>query len=232
MTKKKKFQKSNHFRNLIGIIMIVVLIFISIGVIYVVQIVKDLPRANQFGSQQISQSTKIYDRTGEILLYEIHGEEKRTIIPFEEIPDYLKWATITAEDANFYNEPAFNWKAIIRALIVNLKAGRISQGGSTISQQLAKNLFLTPERTISRKIKELVLAIELESQYTKNEIFALYLNQIPYGSNAYGVEAASQIYFNKSAKELDITESAILAIFESKTASSVNIPIGLLFVIS
>ena len=211
MTKKKKFQKSNHFRNLIGIIMIVILIFISIGVIYVVQIVKDLPRANQFGSQQISQSTKIYDRTGEILLYEIHGEEKRTIIPFEEIPDYLKWATITAENANFYNEPAFNWKAIIRALIVNLKAGRISQGGSTISQQLAKNLFLTPERTISRKIKELVLAIELESQYTKNEIFALYLNQIPYGSNAYGVEAASQIYFNKSAKELDITESAILA---------------------
>jgi len=188
-----------------------ILLFLGVFVFYIFILIKDLPKPEQFGNRQINQSTRIYDRTGKILLYEIHGDEKRTIISFKEIPDYLKWATIVAEDVHFYSHPAFDLKAILRALITNIKEGEFSQGGSTITQQLAKNLFLTPEKTINRKIKEIFLAIELESRYSKDEILELYLNQIPYGSNAYGVEAASQIYFNKSARELNLAEAAILA---------------------
>ncbi len=185
--------------------------FVAVGVVYAAVITKNLPSPEQFSFRQISQSTKLYDRTGRVLLYEIHGEEKRTIIPLEEIPDYLKQATLATEDDNFYTRPAFDWRAILRAFFVNLKAGRIVQGGSTITQQLARNIFLTPRKTFDRKIKELILAIELESKYSKNQILYFYLNQIPYGSNAYGVEAASQTYFNKSARDLTLAEAALLA---------------------
>ena len=179
--------------------------------VYVVIIIRNLPSPDQFQFHQTVQSTKIYDRTGKVLLYEIHGQEKRTVIPFSEIPAYLKEATIALEDANFYTRPAFDWEGILRALWADIRAGKPVQGGSTITQQLARNIFLTPQKTISRKIKELILAIELESKYSKNQILDYYLNQIPYGSNAYGVEAASQMYFNKPAKDLDLAESAILA---------------------
>ncbi|OGG40524.1 hypothetical protein A2116_02450 [Candidatus Jorgensenbacteria bacterium GWA1_49_17] len=185
--------------------------FIAAGSIYVTALMKGLPSPEQFGERKISQSTKLYDRTGEVLLYEIHGEEKRTVVPFNEVPEFLKEATLAAEDANFYNQPAFNLKGIARAFIVNLKEGRLSQGGSTITQQLARSAFLSTEKTITRKVKELILAIELESKYSKDEIFALYLNQIPYGSNAYGVEAASQIYFNKSVRDASPMEAVIIA---------------------
>lgn len=172
---------------------------------------KDLPTTEEITNFRIAQSTKIYDRTGKILLYEISGEQRRTVIPFEEIPYYLKQATITIEDERFYEEPAFDWKGIIRAFLINLKQGKIVQGGSTITQQLAKKVFLSDEKTISRKIKEFILAIKLSKYYSKDQILALYLNQIPYGSTAYGVEAASQLFFNKSVKELNLAESAILA---------------------
>src|SRR3990167_2878417 len=178
----------------------------------VAQIARELPDPKQFiSSRQITQSSKVHDRTGEILLYEIYGEEKRTVIPFEEIPDYVKKATVAIEDKNFYVHPAFDWRAVIRALIVNALRGRVAQGGSTITQQLAKNTFLTPERTIKRKIKELILSYWIEKKYSKDEILALYLNTIPYGSNAYGIESASQIYFNKPAKELSLAEAALIA---------------------
>ncbi len=179
--------------------------------IYAAILIKDLPSPQQLTARRVSESTKLYDRTGKVLLYEIHGEEKRTVIPFEEIPEFLKKATLAAEDANFYNQPAFNFKAIIRALLINLKEGRISQGGSTITQQLARNAFLSRERTLTRKLKELILAIGIESKFSKDEILSLYLNQIPYGSNAYGVEAASLTYFNKRASELTLGEAAIIA---------------------
>ncbi|MEK7192066.1 MAG: PBP1A family penicillin-binding protein [Patescibacteria group bacterium] len=182
-----------------------------IGGLSFLLIVKDLPSPDILNSRQVFESTKIYDRTGEFLLYEIHGEEKRTIIPFEKIPDHVKQATIAIEDANFYKHSAFDIKSIIRAFLVNLTRGRISQGGSTITQQLAKNAFLTPKRTITRKVKELVLAIRLENQFSKDEILNLYLNQIPYGANAYGIEAASQTYFQKHAENLNLAEAALLA---------------------
>lgn len=194
----------------ITLILVASLIILT-GVIYAATLIRNLPSPDQFNTRQINQSTKLYDRTGKVLLYEIHGEEKRTVVAFETIPEYVKLATLAAEDDNFYRRPAFDWKAILRALLANLKAGRIVQGGSTITQQLARNVFLSPKRTLDRKIKELILAIELESKYNKDEIFSFYLNQIPYGSNAYGVEAASLTYFDKSIKDLDLAEAAILA---------------------
>jgi len=180
------------------------------GFLVFAYILSGLPNPEQIGDRQVVESTKILDRTGEVLLYEIFGEEKRTIIPFEEIPDYVKKGAIAVEDENFYTHNAFDFKSLIRAFLVNLRQGRVVQGGSTITQQLAKKLFLTDDRTIIRKIKELVLAFQLEKRYTKDEILNLYLNQIPFGSNAYGIEAASKTLFLKSAKDLSLAEAATL----------------------
>ncbi len=181
------------------------------GTVYVVIAIRTLPTPDQFSTREISQSTKIYDRTGTVLLYEIHGEEKRTVVPFSSIPDYVKEATIAVEDANFYTRPAIDVTGIIRSIWADIKAGKFVQGGSTITQELARNAFLSPEKTIDRKVKEVILAFELEAKYSKDQILDFYLNQIPYGSNAYGIEAASQTYFGKPAKDLDLAESAVLA---------------------
>ncbi len=213
MTRRKTRKKQNKRRFYIVLLSLITLflIFILSGVVYAFTIIKQLPPLEQFGSRKVSQSTKIYDRTGEILLYEMFGEEKRTIIPFNEIPEEIKEATLATEDANFYHQPAFDWKGILRALIINIREGEFAQGGSTITQQLVKNVFLTNEKTIERKVKELILAIELESKYSKDEIFSSYINQIPYGSNAYGIEAASQTFFRKPVKDLNLSEAATLA---------------------
>jgi 1A family penicillin-binding protein len=192
-------------------IIFLILSFIAAGAVVFAVIFQDLPKPEEFENRKINQSTKIYDRTGEVLLYEIHGEEKRTVIPFEEIPDYVKKATLIVEDQNFYNHPAFDWKGIIRAIITNFLKGEVVQGGSTITQQLAKNAFLSKEKTLIRKIKELVVAFELEKKYSKDEILNLYLNQIPYGGNAYGIEAAAQTFFRKNTKDLNIAEAVLLA---------------------
>ncbi len=172
---------------------------------------RNLPTVEQIKERQISQSTKIYDRTETVLLYQISGSENRTVIPFGDIPRYLKDATIAIEDKNFYTEPGFSWSGYLRALITNITHGQIMQGGSTITQQLARNAFLTTDQTVTRKIKELILAIRLNRYYSKDEILALYLNEIPYGPTAYGVEEASQDYFNKSVRDLNLAENATLA---------------------
>ncbi len=172
---------------------------------------KDLPNPNKISERQINQSTKIYDRSGEVLLYDVHAEEKRTVVGMDQIPKHLKDAAVATEDAEFYYHFGLNFKGIARAFLANLKGGKISQGGSTITQQFIKSSLLTPERTFSRKIKEAILAIEMEVKYTKEEILGFYLNQIPYGSNAYGAEAAAQTFFNKPAKDLTLAESALLA---------------------
>src|SRR3989344_3653674 len=202
---------------------IAALCLIIFFVIEFIQIVNELPRPEKITSFRPIQSTKIYDRTGEILLYEIHDEQNRTIIAGSDIPLYAKQATISIEDRGFYQHAAFDVGDIIRALFENalvvtgLKSGNI-QGGSTITQQLVKQVFLTSERTLKRKIKELILAYWIEEQYTKDEILEFYLNQIPYGSNAYGIESASSLYFGKSAKDLSVAESAALAaIIQSPT---------------
>lgn len=174
-------------------------------------IIRDLPTTDEITQRQVIESTKIYDRTGENLLYEIHGEEKRTIITFDKIPDVMKEATISIEDSSFYNHSAFDWRGILRAVFVDITTGTIAQGASTITQQLAKTAFLSSEKTIIRKVKELALAWKLERSYTKDQILNLYLNQVPYGGNAYGVEAASQTYFSHGAEELSLGEAAMLA---------------------
>ncbi len=183
----------------------------AVGAMYIAYSLHNLPSPSDFGKRVVSQSTKLYDRTGETMLYEIHGDEKRTIVSFDEIPDNMKNAVLAAEDANFYTEPGFNWRGIVRAFIVNLQKGKITQGGSTLTQQLVKKTLLSDERTYIRKLKEIILAVQLESQYSKKDIFGFYLNQIPFGSNAYGVEAASQIYYNKHVKDLTLREASILA---------------------
>ncbi len=187
----------------------IVCIFLSAG--FLVVLFKDLPSVASFDERKVAQSSKIYDRTGKVLLYEIHGEEKRTIIPFSEIPRSIQLATLAIEDVDFYTHGAVDWKSIVRAIFANITSGGIVQGGSTITQQLAKNAFLSPDRTIVRKLRELILAVNLEQKYTKDQILALYLNQIPYGANSYGVEAASQTYFGKSVSRLSLAQTAVLA---------------------
>ncbi len=170
-----------------------------------------LPNPEHVIDRSIAQSTKIYDRTGAVLLYEIHGEEKRTVVSFGDIPETIKQATLAAEDINFYKHGGIDFKGILRAIFVNLLHGGISQGGSTITQQLVKNSILTSERTFTRKIKEALLSLLIEKKYSKDEILTLYLNQIPYGSNAYGVAAAAQTFFDKPLNQLTLNEAALIA---------------------
>lgn len=204
-------KRAGKARMVIAFFVLFVLGIVLAGGLFVMVLATGLPSPNDFSIKTVAQSTKIYDRTGKVLLYEVYGEEKRTVVSFNEIPDVMKNATIAIEDSDFYTQPAFDVKSIIRAFLVNIKEGRNAQGGSTITQQLAKNIFLSPEKTLTRKLKELILAIQLESKYSKDEILFFYLNQIPYGSNAYGVEAASLTFFGKSIREVSLSEAALIA---------------------
>ena len=180
------------------------------GLVTVAWLSRGLPDPNRLIDRQIAQSTKIYDRTGETILYEIHGDEKRTLVSLDEIPDYVKWATIAVEDKDFYNHGGFSLWAMFRTAVTNVLFGK-KAGGSTLTQQFIKNAVLSPEKTYTRKIKELILAYKVEEKFSKDEILQMYLNEIPYGSTAYGVEAASQRYFGKSVKDVNLAEAAILA---------------------
>jgi 1A family penicillin-binding protein len=157
------------------------------------------------------QTSVIYDRTGVKVLYEIHGEENRKILLHDQIPDVMRRATVAAEDKFFYSHPGVDIFSIFRALGTNIEKKGIFQGGSTITQQLARNVFLTREKTFTRKFIESILAIKIEKSFTKDEIMDLYLNQVPYGSNAYGIQSASETFFKKEAEDLTISEAAFLA---------------------
>ncbi|TRZ78406.1 PBP1A family penicillin-binding protein [bacterium] len=172
---------------------------------------KDLPDPNKLLEREPIESTKIFDRTGEHLLYEIHGEQKRTMIDINELPDYIKNAVVAIEDDKFYTHHGIDIMGILRAAYRNVINGSRGQGGSTITQQLVKNAILTKEKTYSRKIKEAILSIEIERKFSKDDILQMYLNEIPYGSNVYGIEAASQHFFGKPAKDLTISETATLS---------------------
>lgn len=181
---------------------------------------KDLPNPGKINKRLMIESTKIYDRTGEHLLYELYGEEKRTVIPVDQIPDSVKKATIVLEDDIFYSHHGFDVAGIMKAtcheVSSKLRLGDLGglcpqRGGSTITQQFIKNSILTSKRRYSRKIKELILAIEIEQKFSKEEILGMYLNEIPYGSNAYGIEAAAKTFFGVSAKDLTLSQSALLA---------------------
>jgi len=172
---------------------------------------KDLPSPGKVNKRIVTESTKIYDRTGQNMLYEVHGEEKRTLVSLKDIPDTVKYATIALEDQDFYKHHGVKVTSIMRAVIKDVTRGGAVQGGSTITQQFVKNSLLTSEKALTRKIKELILSLEIEQKFEKDEILEMYLNEIPYGSNAYGIESAAQTFFNKPARELSLEESALLA---------------------
>ncbi|EKD46835.1 MAG: penicillin-binding protein, 1A family, partial [uncultured bacterium] len=169
------------------------------------------PAASQLVERKINETSTLYDRTGEHVLYKIHGEQNRKIVAHDELPDYLRKATIATEDANFYDHIGIDPFAIARALKVNIQNNGVRQGASTITQQLARSAFLTKDRTIKRKVFEAVFAIKIERHYTKDEILDQYLNEVPYGANTYGAQTASETYFGKNAKELTLDEAALLA---------------------
>ena len=170
-----------------------------------------IPDFGSFEERKITQSTRIYDRTGKILLSNVHQDIKRTVVPLESMSSYLRDATIAIEDAEFYYHRGIRPLSILRAVTINLTRGKFSQGGSTITQQVVKNALLTQEKTVSRKLKEWALSLKLERVMTKDEILALYLNETPYGGNRYGAEEASRAFFGKPASEITLAEAAYLA---------------------
>lgn len=155
-------------------------------------------------------SSQIYDINGN-LIANVHASENRVLVKINKIPQNLQNAFVAVEDARFYEHYGVDPRGILRAVWANMTDGSVSEGGSTITQQLAKNAYLTQERTLKRKIQEVFLALQLERQYTKQEILELYLNQIYFGQGAYGVQAAAQTYFGKNVEDLDLSECAMLA---------------------
>jgi membrane peptidoglycan carboxypeptidase len=186
-----------------GFFLIILAIFLWIA--------KDLPSPNKINSKISAQTTKLYDRTGQNVLIEIYGDKNRSVIELDQVPTDCRNATISLEDKNFYKQGAFSFAGIGRALTGVVFKDRSKGGGSTITQQYVKNAFLTSERTYVRKVKEIILAIQIELLYKKDDILKLYLNEIPYGSTAYGIQAAAKTYYDKDAKDLTLGECATLA---------------------
>lgn len=206
----QRLRRRQKVLSLIGSMVVVV------GIGFYLWVFTDLPSIDQLQAGLIIPSTRILDRNGR-LLYEIINKDggRHTAVPLSQIPQALINATIATEDRNFYFTPGVDLEGVIRALWINIQGGEVRVGGSTITQQVARNLLLDPDqrasRTLQRKLKEMVLALRLAQHYTKNEILALYLNQSYYGNLAYGVQAAARVYFNKDVQALDLAECAMLA---------------------
>lgn len=189
------------FFSLIGLIVLTIFSFVIFA--------KDLPSPYKLTSRDASLSTKIYDRNNK-LLYDIYGDKNRALVNWNELPAYVKEATISIEDKDFYKHKGFSITGIVRSAF-SILLFRNLQGGSTITQQVVKNTLLTPERTITRKLKEFMLSLQVERKYSKDEILQIYFNEVPYGGTAWGIEAAAQTYFGKDAKGLTLAEAVILA---------------------
>lgn len=174
-----------------------------------------VPSLDTIQDRKVSQSTKIYDSTGKILLYDVYQKAKRTVVPLDQISENIKSATISIEDKDFYTHKGFKPTSFIRAILANIFSGGYSQGGSTITQQVVKNSILTGDRSFLggpvRKLKEIVLSLKVEKILTKDQILSMYLNENPYGGTIYGVEEASQAFFGKPASEVTLSEAAYLA---------------------
>ena len=180
------------------------------GYSFYLLIIKDLPNISQLNGRNQIVSTKILSRDGQVL-FRIYENENRTLVKLSDIPQHMINATIAIEDKDFYYHHGFSIKGIMRALVANSQDLTIQQGGSTITQQLVKNRLLSPERTIQRKIRELVLSVLIELKFSKEEILEMYFNQVPYGGSTYGVEEAAQRYFGKTISQLNLAESSMLA---------------------
>jgi 1A family penicillin-binding protein len=205
----KKFWRKHGLRNILIFLFSCLIILVSLLFIWASTL--QIPSIDTIESNRVSQSTKIYDSTGKILLYDVSQNAKRTVINFDQISQHVKDATLSIEDKSFYTEGGIKVSSYFRALLADITSLSFSQGGSTITQQVVKNTILTGDKTPTRKLKELVLSIKLDQMLSKDEIFNMYLNEIPYGGNLYGVEEASEAFFGKSASDLDIAESAYLA---------------------
>lgn len=191
--------------------MLVGVLLIVVGLMVLGIALTPTPDLDSFDARKVALSTKIYDRTGETVLYDLNTDVRRVSVPLSEMALAVQKATIAVEDDQFYSHPGVRPISFIRALLVNLTTGSFSQGGSTITQQVVKITLLTGEKSIVRKVHEWFLALKLEQRYSKDEILELYLNNAPYGGTLYGVEAASRAFFGKSAKDLNLPESAYLA---------------------
>lgn len=207
---RKKPQRSLTVRILLGLAVIGG-IGVVVGGIGILAIAATLPSDNEIANLKIPESTKIYDRTGEVLLYDLSADQQRVVVPLNDFPEVLRQATIAIEDERFYTSPGIDPIGIARAVFKNLAAGGIVEGGSTITQQLAKKVFLSDDRTFTRKAKEALLAIKLSRYYSKDQILEMYLNQIPYGPTINGAETASQMYFTKPVREISLAQAALLA---------------------
>lgn len=201
----------NLFRlKIIGIAAVFILVSsLSASILFWKYILKDLPAVSDLATRKQPESTKIYDRNG-ILLYTIYKDYNRTPIPLSEIPTQVRLSTLAIEDAEFYSHPGFSIRGITRALYKNWRKGQIT-GGSTITQQLVKNTLLTPEKTLVRKIKEIILAIKVEKTFSKDQILEMYLNEVGYGGTAYGIQEGARLYFGKDVENLTLAEAALLA---------------------
>jgi len=203
---------------IIRILFNVFIMIATIAAVIFIYIYRHAPTVKGLEKTYTPQTSIIYDRTGGHILYKIHGEANRKIISHSEIPKNIRIATIAAEDDSFYTHFGFDVFSIFRALVKDIRNQNSAQGASTITQQLARNAFLTREKTVQRKIMELILAIKLEQTYSKDQILDMYLNQVPYGSNAYGIETAAETFFGKKAADLTLDESAFLAALTKATA--------------
>ncbi len=214
-TKKSTLKKlTTHFKShtkkdLLILLVSVACLSFGIGILWISSF--RLPDLTSFDQRRISESTKIYDRSGEILLFDLHDTVRRTVISGDEVSPYIKKATIAIEDKDFYEHGGIKVSSILRAVFANLTSGGYAQGGSTITQQVIKNTVLTTDKTISRKLKEWVLAVKLDKLLSKEKILELYLNETAYGGNMYGVEEASKQFFGKPSKDVTIAEAAYLA---------------------
>lgn len=185
--------------------------FILLGGILIAVIVAPAPDISSFANRQINQSTKIYDRTGQVLLYDYNRDARRDVVPLASISPRAIQATIAIEDSSFYEHGGIRITSFIRATLANILGGSFAQGGSTITQQVVKNTLLTSRKSIVRKLHEWILAIKLEQVFSKDQILEAYLNNVPYGGTLYGIEAASEAYFGIPSKDLSIVQSAYLA---------------------
>ena len=218
-------KKTKKITNLLSTVFYAILALLFLGLFLTalafIYFGRDLPRPDDFVSRTVNRPTRIYDRTGDNLLYTIHGEERRELISIDDMPNHLIDALLAAEDSRFYSHFGVDIEGITRSALINLRERRIAAGGSTISQQLTRSALLTDDRTFMRKVREVILTFELERRYSKDQILEFYFNQIPFGHNVYGIETAAQSFFGKQASELTVAESATLvAMIRSPSALS------------
>ncbi|PLX18396.1 MAG: hypothetical protein C0601_05085 [Candidatus Muiribacterium halophilum] len=194
--------------------LIVCFIIFSVGASVVAGVIyafyQQLPYVSLDTYQQ-SINSKIYDEKGRLILELFKHENRTKRVGLSEISPNIIHAVVSIEDKRFYTHYGIDLKRILKSVLVDIRLGRLEQGASTITQQLARNIFLTLDKKFSRKIKEVMLALKIEHRFTKDEIMTMFLNEIPFGQGTYGIESASNVYFRKHAKDLEIHEAALLA---------------------